>query len=86
MGPPKCRCTTARFMPVKEAAIVLPVSEEYLYAGLRTRRFPGAKFGRVRALLRSFVDDFVAQVETGRFVEFEDYAAAWHAKNNEVAV
>lgn len=77
-----CNSVTARFMPVKEAVIVLPVSKEYLYRGLRSGTFPGASFGRARVLLRTFVEEFVALVEAGQLTRFEDYAAEWRAKNN----
>ena len=82
-----CTCITARFMPVKEAVIVLPVSKEYLYRGLRSGMFPGTSFGRARALLRTFVEGFIARVESGELIDFEQYAADWRARNNaEVAV
>lgn len=75
------------FMPVKEAVTLLPVSKAYLYGGLRTGRFPGTSFGRVRVLLRTFVEEFVARVEAGEPIKFEDYAADWRARNNvEIAV
>ncbi|MFC4006685.1 hypothetical protein ACFOY2_05600 [Nonomuraea purpurea] len=77
-----CSCATARFMPVKEAVILLPVSKAYLYAGLRAGRFPGTSFGRVRALLRTFVEEFIARVEAGELIDFEIYAADWRARNS----
>ena len=77
-----CNCAAARFMPVKEAVIVLPVSKEYLYRGLRSGAFPGTSFGRARALLRTFVEEFLALVEAGQPTTFEDYAADWRARNS----
>lgn len=77
-----CACTRARFMSVGEAESVLRASKEYLYSGLRTGKFPGTSYGRARVILRSFVEDFIAQVETGRLIEFEDYAAEWLTRNS----
>lgn len=77
-----CNGAAARFMLVKEAVTVLPVSKEYLYRGLRSGMFPGTSFGRARALLRTFVEEFVALVEAGQLIRFEDYATEWRAKNN----
>lgn len=78
----ECMETAMPFMPVKEAVAVLPVSKAYLYAGLRTGRFPGASFGRARVLLRTFVEEFVARAHSGDLISFEDYAADWRAKKN----
>ncbi|GAA2840879.1 hypothetical protein [Nonomuraea rubra] len=70
-------CVGARFMSVGEAETVLGASKEYLYSGLRNGKFPGTSYGRARVILRSFVEEFVAQVETGRRIEFEEFAAEW---------
>jgi len=78
----ECTEIVTPFMPVKEAVAVLPVAKAYLYAGLRTGRFPGASFGRARVLLRTFVEEFVARAHSGDLISFEDYAADWRARNN----
>jgi hypothetical protein len=65
-------------MSVREAALAIGRSPEYLYAGLREGRFPGGKFGRSWSLPRAFIRDFVADViERGLSLTFEDYARAW---------
>lgn len=73
-----CTCTANPWMTVSEAALALGRSDEYLYAGLRTNRFPGAKFGRAWSIPRSFIGAFVADVvERGLSIDFEEYAMAW---------
>ncbi|MGI5287996.1 helix-turn-helix domain-containing protein [Nonomuraea polychroma] len=74
-------------MSVTDAARLLGRSREYLYAGLREKRFPGAQFGRSWGILRAFVEEFLAQAEVGRVSNFDEFAAAWLAKTHtEVAV
>lgn len=71
-------CAPQPWMSVHEAALAIGRSAEYLYAGLRTNRFPGAKFGRSWSIPRAFIRGFVADVvERGLSVDFEDYATAW---------
>lgn len=73
-----CICMSEPWMSVPEAALAIGRSAEYLYAGLRSNRFPGAKFGRAWSIPRSFIRAFVADViERGLSVDFEDYAIAW---------
>lgn len=68
-------------MSVRDAAAVLGRSREYLYAGLREGRFPGAKFGRARGLPRAFVKSFIHEViETGSPITFDEYATRWLSK------
>lgn len=76
-----CACIQARFMSVGEAEFVLRASKEYLYSGLRSGKFPGTNYGRARVILRSFVEEFVALIEAGRYIEFEEFAANWRARN-----
>lgn len=75
-------------MLVPEAAKLLGCSPEYLYAGLRSSRFPGAQVGRTWRMPRAFVQGFVRDVLTiGHPTSFEDYATAWVSKaNTRVAV
>lgn len=73
-----CACMTQPWMTVPEAAQAIGRSAEYLYAGLRENRFPGAKFGRAWSIPRAFIRAFVADViERGLSIDFEDYAIAW---------
>lgn len=81
-----CTCTADPWMSVPEAALAIGRSAEYLYAGLRANRFPGAKFGRAWSIPRRFIRDFVADVvERGLSIDFEDYAAAWKQNARAVA-
>ncbi|MFI6296677.1 helix-turn-helix domain-containing protein [Nonomuraea sp. NPDC050790] len=74
-------------MLVPEAAKILRCSSEYLYAGLRKSRFPGTQVGRAWRMPRAFVTSFVRDVlSVGQPTSFEEYAAAWLARNgSEVA-
>jgi hypothetical protein len=65
------------FMPVRDAAVMLDVSEDYLRDRLVAGEFPGARFGTSWRLLRSFIGRLVAEVESGRVVIAEEYAASW---------
>jgi excisionase family DNA binding protein len=76
-----CTCTPLPWMTVQEAALAIGRSDEYLYAGLRENRFPGAKFGRAWSIPREFIRAFVADaVERGLSIDFEEYAAAWKSQ------
>lgn len=69
------------FMDVQDVAALLGRSKEYFYAGLRTGRFPAVKFGRSWGIPKSFIEDFLTDVELGRSTSFEDYAATWMREN-----
>lgn len=90
----ECKCATDALAPVAEVAPVtvaevvamLRCSREYLYAGLRERRFPGTQVGRSWKMPGAFVQGFVRDVlNVGGQMSFEDYAAEWRAKNEEKA-
>jgi excisionase family DNA binding protein len=74
---PVAACPVPAFMPVRDAAVVLNVSEDYLRDRLVAGEFPGARFGSSWRLLRSFVARLVAEVESGRVISAEEYAASW---------
>jgi hypothetical protein len=81
-----CTCTADPWMSVPEAALAIGRSAEYLYAGLRANRFPGAKFGRAWSIPRAFIRAFVADVlERGLSIDFEAYAAMWRENAQAVA-
>jgi excisionase family DNA binding protein len=70
-------------MSIAEAARLLGRSREYLYAGLREGRFPGAKFGRAWGISRAFVSGFLAEVvAVSLSMSFEDYAQYWLAQHS----
>ena len=73
--------TPEPWMSVRAAALAIGRSEEYLYAGLRDKRFPGARFGRAWSIPACFIRTFVTDVLVrGLSVEFEDYARSWSAQ------
>lgn len=74
-------CGRKPFISVRETADLLRRSKEYLYAGLREGRFPGAQFGRAWEMPRAFVNGFIDEINAGSSVSFEAYAAAWLAKS-----
>lgn len=83
----ECLCIQDVAISVPDVAALLNCSPEYLYAGLRSSRFPGAQVGRSWKMPRAFVHGFVRDVlSVGRPVRFEDYAAAWLAKSLTEAV
>jgi excisionase family DNA binding protein len=74
-------------MTVAEAARLICSSKEYLYAGLRQRRYPGAQFGRSWRIHRAFVEEFLSLTELGQALNFDEYAATWVSRaSTEVAV
>lgn len=76
--------TEPAFMAVPDVGVMLGVSKEYLYAGLREGRFPGVRFGRTWGIPRAFIRGFIADVvELGLMTSFEDYAASWIAQARE---
>ncbi|MFI7470543.1 excisionase family DNA-binding protein [Nonomuraea sp. NPDC049646] len=82
-----CTCTARPFMTVAEAARLIRSSKEYLYAGLRQRRYPGAQFGRSWRIHRAFVEGFVEMAKLGQVTNFDEYAATWVSRaSSEVAV
>jgi excisionase family DNA binding protein len=77
---PVAACPVPAFMPVRDAAVVLNVSEDYLRDRLVAGDFPGARFGTSWRLLRSFVTRLVAEVESGQVITAEEYAASWASR------
>lgn len=79
-----CTCARRPFISVRETADLLGRSKEYLYAGLREGRFPGAQFGRAWEMPRAFVQGFLAEIDAGSSVSFEDYATTWTTTKTKV--
>src|SRR5260370_39265907 len=67
-------------MQVRDAAVMLDVSEDYLRDRLVAGEFPGVRFGTSWRLLRSFIGHLVAEVESGRVVIAEEFAASWGSR------
>lgn len=64
------------FMTVEQAAEILHVSPEHVRRAISAGRIPGFRFGRAYRVWRSFVERVLAEMEAGRFVDFDDFAAA----------
>ena len=65
------------FISVKDTAALLGVSEETVYRRYHAGQFPGRRFGRAISILRVFVDDLVREINAGRPVNVEEFAASW---------
>ena len=65
------------FISVKDTAALLGVSEETVYRRYHAGQFPGRRFGRAISILRVFVDDLVGEINAGRPVNVEEFAASW---------
>ena len=65
------------FISVKDTAALLGVSEETVYRRYHAGQFPGRRFGRAISILRVFVDDLVGEINSGRPVNVEEFAASW---------
>jgi excisionase family DNA binding protein len=72
--------TLSSLMPIKDAAVLLDVSEMTVRRAFEAGEFPGIKFGRTYRVSRAFVDAVLAAVAAGHRVVVEDYAAAWLAR------
>ena len=65
------------FISVKDTAGLLGVSKETVYRRYHAGQFPGRRFGRAISILRVFVDDLVGEINSGRPVNVEEFAASW---------
>lgn len=73
------------YVSVKRTAELLNVSKLTVYRRYHAGLFPGRKFGRSIDILGAFVWDLVAEIQAGKQVDVEQYAASWHAKVSEGA-
>lgn len=67
------------FMPVKAAAEALDMSELHIRRAFDAGHFPGYKLGRLYRVSRPFVNALVSEVNAGRRVIVEEFAATWAA-------
>lgn len=74
------------FMTAQEAADVLDVSRRHVVRAVQEGRIPGFKFGDTYRVFRAFVQKVVAEMEAGRFVDFDDFAANQMTQVSEVVV
>jgi predicted DNA-binding transcriptional regulator AlpA len=69
------------YLPVKDTADLLGVSPLSVYRRYHANRFPGRKFGRSIKILTRFVDDLAAEINSGRPVDVDEFAAQWLAES-----
>lgn len=73
------------FMPIKDAATLLDMSEIHIRRAFNAGHFPGIKLGQLYRVSRPFVNALVAQVAAGRGIVVEEFAATWVASVEAVA-
>jgi len=66
-----------RFISVKAAAALLDVSKLTIYRRFHAGLLPGRKIGRKIDLSAAFVAALVAELDAGRQVDVEAFAASW---------
>jgi len=73
------------FMQIKDAATLLDMSEIHIRRAFDAGHFPGIKLGRLYRVSRPFVNALVAEVNAGRRIVVEEFAAAWGSPVEAVA-
>lgn len=73
------------FMQIKDAAALLDMSEIHIRRAFDAGHFPGIKLGRLYRVSRPFVNALVAEVNAGRRIVVEEFAAAWGSPVEAVA-
>jgi hypothetical protein len=68
------------FMPIKEAAATLDLSEMSLRRAYAAGAIPGITLGRSCRILVAFITALVAFAETGQQVAVEDFGRRWKAE------
>jgi excisionase family DNA binding protein len=77
---------TRRLLPVSEVAGITGLSKWTILRRIHSGEWPSGRSGRKYLIPRSFVDGLVAEIEGGRQVVAEGYAATtWPAKPAEGA-
>lgn len=71
------------FMPVREAARVLGVSDMTIRRAYAAGVIPGITFGTTCRVLRVFVASLVAAAEAGQQVKVEEFGRQWAARDAE---
>lgn len=75
-----------QLLPVSEVAARTGLSRWTIYRRIRSGEWPSGRSGRKHLIPRAFVDGLVSEIEGGRNVTAEGYAAAtWLAKASEGA-
>lgn len=75
-----------RLLHVMDVVELTGISKWTIYRRIRSGEWPSGRSGRKHLIPRSFVDGLVAEIEAGRQVVVEGYAAtSWPAKPAENA-
>ena len=75
-----------RLLPVTEVAGLLGLSKWTIHRRIRSGEWPSGRSGRKYLIPRAFVEGLIAEIEAGREVDAESYAAtSWPAKASEGA-
>ena len=73
------------FMPIKDAALLLHMSEIHVRRAFDAGHFPGFKLGRLYRVYRPFVEALVSEVRAGRRVDVAEFVATWATPAEAVA-
>lgn len=71
------------FMPVREVARVLGVSEMTIRRAYAAGVIPGITFGTSCRVLRAFVVSLIAAAEAGQQIKVEEFGRQWTTRNAE---
>jgi excisionase family DNA binding protein len=74
-----------KFMPVKEVARILDVSEMTIRRAYAAGAIPGISFGSSCRILTAFVAALVAAAEAGRQVRVEEFGLEWATRSTTAA-
>jgi len=72
-----------KFVPVREVARTLGVSEMTIRRAYAAGVIPGITFGTSCRILAAFVASLVAEAEAGRQIKVEDFGRQWAKRNAE---
>lgn len=86
-SPPRAHVMDRRqLLPVSEVAARTGLSRWTIYRRIRSGEWPSGRSGRKHLIPRAFVEGLVSEIEGGRQVTVEGYAATtWLAKAQEGA-
>lgn len=70
-----------KFVPVREVARTLGVSEMTIRRAYSSGFIPGITFGTSCRILAAFVVALIAEAEAGRQIKVEDFGRQWSARN-----
>jgi excisionase family DNA binding protein len=82
---PQGREHQSTFMPVREVARVLGVSEMTIRRAYAAGVIPGITFGTSCRVLRAFVASLIAAAEAGQQIKVEEFGRQWATRNTKSA-